>query len=338
MSGIFDSGKILRHVGRIAQYVRFGGTAPVLVELDLTNACTHRCPQCAGGRAQNPATLSTDEARRYIDEIAAIGTKAITFTGGGEPLAHQASLELIAYAAKSGLEVGLITNASLVCEKIAAQLVRSCTWIRVSLDAADPATFALTHGRDAREFGRVLDHISLLKNARRETASNCTLGVGYLTDERTIPGMPRAAAILQQIGVDYLQFRPFHGDRHPIGQELQSAKVFQTDRFRILTTAPKYLFMACAADRGYTRCHAAWFLGVIQADGKMPVCCHARGRPEFYFGDLRKTTFADAWWGGRHRELVRTLDVRGCLPLCRSDMHNRALHAVVTPREHENFL
>ena len=60
---IFGSNKILRHLEHIASYNFFGETPPVTMELDMTDACNHRCPGCVGGTTLNGNRLTEEEAK-----------------------------------------------------------------------------------------------------------------------------------------------------------------------------------------------------------------------------------------------------------------------------------
>lgn len=44
----FSSDKILKHLDRVNEWLR-GGPNPIIVELDMTNRCNHRCSTPSGG-------------------------------------------------------------------------------------------------------------------------------------------------------------------------------------------------------------------------------------------------------------------------------------------------
>jgi MoaA/NifB/PqqE/SkfB family radical SAM enzyme len=331
----FCDDKILTHPEAIARYATAGVTPPILVELDMTNACSHLCPQCVGGRNENYDALTIVEAVDYLRQMAAYGVKAVTFTGGGEPLMSRATLDAVDCAADLGLDVGLITNGSLLIEEASHRLLARCTWIRVSLDADCPATFLQTHGLGETDYRQVVENIRGAAKMKREMGASCTLGVGYLTGPQTWSGMSSVARQFRDSGVDYLQFRPFHGGPNPNAAELEEFSQYETETYRILFARAKY---ETHGPRTYTYCHAANFIGVIQADGNMPLCCHLRGYPTLYIGSLKERSFKAIWEGQQKAAVLDAIDVQKCLPSCRCDTHNRILSQVLTSPAHQNFL
>ena len=47
-----------------------------------------------------------------------LGAKAITFTGGGEPMIHKDFYEILVTSKKLGFDCGLITNGSIITRKM----------------------------------------------------------------------------------------------------------------------------------------------------------------------------------------------------------------------------
>jgi len=332
----FDSTKILRFPDRVARILRREPCPPVTVELDLTNHCNHRCPECAGGR-RNGDSLGRDEAEKYLSQLVDVGCKAVTFTGGGEPLCHPAAVDLVQVAKGLGLDVGFITNGGLLSRTSIETLLQACCWIRVSLDASDPANYMRVHGRDRDEFYRVLRNISLLGECKAASTSQCVIGVGYLADKANCTGIPDLAKTLAGLGVNYLQIRPFHRRPEPMQEQVDAAKQHETADFHVFVSTDKYEHADAA--RQYTYCYGAEVCGVIQADSGVPLCCHLRGHTTTMLGRLREgKTFREIWYGSRKRLVLAELDVDQCIPLCRCDGINRTLHTILQPVEHPTFL
>lgn len=330
----FASTKIFRFPDRVSRILQGEPCPPVTVELDLTNQCNHRCPECAGGRSTRES-LTTSEAVNYLNQLVEAGCKAVTFTGGGEPLCHPDAVSLVQKAQNLGLDVGFITNGGLLTKDRVDALLDSCCWIRVSLDAADPANYARIHGRDTEEYYKVIRNISLLGERKAIRQSECTVGVGYLADSKNRDGLPEIAKKLAQAGIDYLQVRPFHHRPEPISESIKAAKQYETAKFRVVSSVDKYLHIG--ESRPYTYCYGAEVCGVIQADSGVPLCCHLRGRT--MLGWLRNgEQFQQIWYGTRKREILRALDLSTCVPLCRCDGINRTIHNISRPVQHCTFL
>jgi len=85
----FSGAKIMGHLDRVGQWRDTGTTSPVTMELDLTNKCPCRCPQCFGyWPERNAAEWPTHRAMCFLTDCANMGVRGVTFTGGGEPTRH----------------------------------------------------------------------------------------------------------------------------------------------------------------------------------------------------------------------------------------------------------
>jgi hypothetical protein len=73
-----------------------------------------------------------------IDALSFRGTKAIEFSGGGEPLLWPNFSDGVLYAKNQGLKVSLITNG-LALQDIPKGTLEEIAWIRVSLQSIDHA-------------------------------------------------------------------------------------------------------------------------------------------------------------------------------------------------------
>lgn len=84
-------------------------SAPIRMDLALTFRCQNDCVHCYAGGPHETAEFSTDDWKKVIDKLKALGIFIITFTGG-EPTLRDDLPELLAYAQNLGIVTGLITN------------------------------------------------------------------------------------------------------------------------------------------------------------------------------------------------------------------------------------
>jgi radical SAM protein with 4Fe4S-binding SPASM domain len=84
---------------------------PKRAVVETTLACDLRCKHC-GSRAGRPRPdeLTCDEFARVFADLAALGNRWTTISGG-EPMARPDWLEIVRAAAGAGLRAGMITNA-----------------------------------------------------------------------------------------------------------------------------------------------------------------------------------------------------------------------------------
>ena len=121
---------------------------PVVV-WNCTQRCNLFCSHCysASDKAKGKAELTTDEARRLIEDVASFGAPVLLFSGG-EPLMRLDILELIDFGHKCGIRTVLSTNGTMIDKKTADELARlGLGYAGISLDAADPAVNDRFRGR-----------------------------------------------------------------------------------------------------------------------------------------------------------------------------------------------
>jgi MoaA/NifB/PqqE/SkfB family radical SAM enzyme len=290
--------------------------------------------------------------------------KAVTFSGGGEPLAYgeKRILEAATWAREKGLDAALITNGSLLTE---SAFLEHLEWLRVSLDGYDPETFARFHGRGGGEFSKVLDRLRAIGQAaqtRKQAGQKCaTLGVGFLTDRTShergdILRMAEFCAAIP--GLDYLQFRPLVGnmvvqpdleggykgfgrsDLDALLADFREAQKFSRPDFAILLSAGKYFALAeLGFGKNYNSCFGHFLQATIGADCKVYICCHGQGLEKFCLGDLRLNTFAEIWHSARARQVFNNIDPRiNCPPACRLHPQNSILQKIKNKPIHKNFI
>ena len=103
--------------GYCLQLHRFGMLKPfTFVQWHATNCCNLTCPFCetAAGEA-GPGELSMEEVRALIDDLSSMGVKRLLISGG-EPLMRRDIGEIMAYANRRNLLIGLATNGWFVQE------------------------------------------------------------------------------------------------------------------------------------------------------------------------------------------------------------------------------
>lgn len=345
----FSSDKILKHLDRVNEWLKGGNPYPITVELDMANICNHRCAECVVNyfRIADKSALSYEVARDIIVQLTECKIRGLIFTGGGEPLCNRHTLKIVELAKSKGLDLGFITNGSLLDGNVAEILLKNCTWIRVSLDAGSPEVFRLVHGMNGDEFKRVVDRISRLVVIKKKMKSKCTIGIGFLTCNDTVKDMLRATRLARELGVDYLQFRPMQVHRGgrfeyhwaDVQAEIAECLKYSENGLQVLYSKHKYeMSQDPQYGRYYKKCYGQQFATVISASAKMYICCHTRGYEKYCIGDLTKKTFKEIWDSRQRKEAINKIDFRDCIPLCRDNTFNQLLWNIRQPKEHVNFL
>ena len=141
----------------------FAETRRPLVFWNITNKCNLACAHCyisAGAGSDGGDELSLEEAKAFIDDLAAMKIPLLMFTGG-EPLVRADLWELAEYAAARGLKTAMSTNGTLITKEIAAKIKAiGIEYVGVSLDGAK----AETHDAIRNQPGSFKKAVEALKN------------------------------------------------------------------------------------------------------------------------------------------------------------------------------
>ncbi len=120
-------------------YATAASHTPVAVMCNLTYRCPLSCKHCfvedpePGGEE-----LSLSEYASLFDQLVAMGTFFLTFSGG-EPLARADFLDILAAARERHFAVRIFTGGSLIDERLAAELASlHPSGVEISLHAATP--------------------------------------------------------------------------------------------------------------------------------------------------------------------------------------------------------
>ncbi len=338
-SAYLSTNKIFNHLDRVKELMETGETLPVVMEIDPTNNCIHKCPNCylSGNRFTN-SSLSFDFIKKAIDQTAPF-LKAVVFTGGGEPLCNPETPKAIKYAFSKKLSVALITNGGLLDKEKAEIIVNCCEWVRVSIDAYDENDYAKIHGMDKEHLQKVWHNVGLLVEAKKKYYKKCTIGVAYLVNSQNRKNMLKFAEKAKKVGVDYCQFRPFHYSKFNFLDSLSEVKKIESDKFKIIASMQRIV-----KDEGdFNVCLGDYFRTVLAADGYLYPCCFTRGHKEFRLGNLAKNDFVSIWKSIRKKRVFKNKLKTPNAPflhLCKMDYLNKLLWTIYQSKnlKHKNFV
>ncbi|MDR3289250.1 MAG: putative heme d1 biosynthesis radical SAM protein NirJ1 [Peptococcaceae bacterium] len=111
------------------------GAGPVVV-WNSTRTCNLKCRHCYmdSDARQYQGELTTEEGKRFIDDLAAFRVPVLLFSGG-EPLIRPDFFELAAYAAAKGIRPTLSTNGTLITLEAARRIKEiGVGYVGISLD------------------------------------------------------------------------------------------------------------------------------------------------------------------------------------------------------------
>lgn len=355
MTYIAPQSKLFGHLDRLQQIQETGHTsAPINVEIDLSNRCSLGCQWChfaythtrgpLAGKREKPGAatpggdlMELELAKTIVAELVDAGVRSITWTGGGEPTLHPDFDEIVRCTAEYDISQALYTHGGHITAERAALLKEHLTFVYVSLDAADAASYKRDKGVD--RFWAACDGIRLLA----EAPGDATVGVGYLVTEQNWPDCPAAVKLTQGLGADYIQFRPTviynqavpgvpAGDTAWIWGAIDSLRPLE-DEPGVEVDLDRFRAYRDWDGHGYDTCVWSMLQTCITPNGKVWACVSKREHAAAEIGDLSVETFEEVW----ERHTVAKVN-KDCRVMCRGHLANVALTEIVRSRPHPEFV
>lgn len=303
-----------------------GNSGPLVIELDPTAVCDLACPGCISEDLVSIGnSFSNDKLLEMGQDFIECGVKAVILIGGGEPLAHPKTGELISLLGKNDIHIGITTNGSFI-HKFIEQIAEYSKWTRVSMDAASNGVFTNlrpTKGGKSK-FSKIVDNMRMLAKVKKGK-----LGFSYLIQtEADGPGIKSniheiydAAVLAKDIGCDYYEVKPTYQFRddavHKLmkhDQKLMEEAKVQIARLDDLATENFEIMKAINLEyslngidvkqpKSYKKCPSTQLRTTIAPSGAF-ICPYWRGKDDYNIGDLNKMTFREMWNGAKRKEVM----------------------------------
>ena len=194
---------------------------PVVV-WNCTKQCNLYCQHCYAAAETEPAPgeMTTEEGKRFLDDLAEFGAPVVLFSGG-EPLARDDLVELVDYASDSGIRPVLSTNGTLITEERAEALKEAgLQYVGVSVDGMPERNDEFRGAEGA--FDAALDGIEASQAAGLKT------GLRYTITRHNADDLEDVVALLADHGVDRFCF--YHLDYGGRGADIQDVDLTPEER------------------------------------------------------------------------------------------------------------
>jgi cyclic pyranopterin phosphate synthase len=349
-----DSHKLIYHVERTNNWLQGDNIYPIYVEISPIGACNHRCTYCAlDYMGYQPRYLETNRAKELLTEMGKLGIKSVMYAGEGEPFLHKNMAEIINHTKKSGIDVAITSNGALFKKEIVDEALASITWIKVSINAATPKTYAKIHQTAPADFDRTIENISYAVKQREANELKSAIGMQMVLLPENFNEAVLLAKKAKEIGADYLVIKPYSQHKKSITKEYQSLtyndyykleeelEKENTKDFEVIFRIRTMKKLDEEA-RNYKRCLALPFWSYIDAGGGLWACSAYLGDERFSLGNVMEEGFEKIWTGDKRKELTEfvdtKLDTEECRVNCRMDEVNRYLWELKNPAGHVNFI
>ena len=336
--GNFDfNKKIFYHPENIVAFKEGKRPFPVTLEIDLTNRCNHRCSFCfyAEHISINKDSLDTEIIKKRLAEAKELGTKGISFTGGGEPMIHKNYEEILIFTKKLGFDVGTITNGSIITEKNVDVLIKNLQWIRISLAGGDAKSYSKVQGVD--QFDKVVNNIKLLSKRKENLKSNINIGIRTLVTPENIHTITNFANEIKKLNINYYQLAPdqYTNDGGKFWNSAETQQVFKETHDVLLENNISFLgtaYMKSQEKIDYpTTCYAHFFKAAILAEGYYVFCQNGRDDERYHIGNIYNQTLKEIWNSDKIKDIEKWVRPNNCGLFCKHMAINNSLEENIHP-------
>lgn len=170
---------------------------PLSVDVCITARCNLRCAYCAhfSGAGDVEKDLNLATWLQFFEELDRYAIREISFQGG-EPLVREDFFEIIRAVSKLRIRYSILTNGTLITEKMAEFLAASehCKLVQVSIDGSIPITHDAFRGTGA--FRRAIQGLQRLLRYKIPATVRVTIHRKNVDDLENL-----AALLLEDIGL-----------------------------------------------------------------------------------------------------------------------------------------
>ncbi|MFY9293762.1 MAG: radical SAM protein [Methylorubrum rhodinum] len=305
---------------------------PVCLYLEVTNRCNLLCETCPRTfeELEPPADMSWALFTKIVDQVPDIAR--VVLHGVGEPMLVADLPRMIRYLKDRGTYVLFNTNGTLMREKRFQELIDSgLDELRVSLDAADRASYLRVRGRDF--FDRIVRDVGRFVAYRnRIGAAKPAVSLWLTGMKETVDQLPAFVRIAAAMGVTEVHLQRLVFDEAGYGMARADLSLFEStqgeERAAIEAaqalgrelgvsldasgaTEPGLSLKRQDEDQPWATCRRPWSLMYFTAHGRALPCCiapfSARGYGNYTLGDATQQSLRAIWNSPAYRDFRTSL-------------------------------
>jgi MoaA/NifB/PqqE/SkfB family radical SAM enzyme len=300
-----------------------------------------------------PTDQTEEHLIKIVDFCKGWGVQSFCAAGGGEPLISSGTMGMLERIKYHNLDVGLITNGSLLTDEKIKIIAASCRWVGVSVDAATDETFNHVKGlpQSSGMFQKVIDNIRKLGKAVADNETD--LCMKFLIHPDNCNEIYGASLLAKQLGCKGIHIRPcgitnltvtkgkeisFKGHEKTIDEQIEKAHELSDDHFQVYAIRHKFN-PDFSPLRKFKRCWAIPMTPTFGADGWMHTCFDMRGRDDLRMCKHNPDPFdvLKFWNTPAHHELIKNIDIDKCCRCTFSLINEGIEKAIIKDKMIRNF-
>lgn len=345
--------KILGHDNIVSAIFQNKIIYPTHVQIELTEACNHRCIFCPWHGEKHYDFQNIDyTGKRHIDkqllfntlnDLISGGVKAIAFTGSGEPLLYPYITDVLELLIDKNIDFAFTTNFSVALNEKTLNLLTHARWLRWSFNAATEDTYYIVHNpKNNDAFNLAVKNVAQLISIRKN--KTVKLGASFVIHERNFNDILPVVELTKSLKVDSISFRPaidmsrkeeIVGYDEVILSKLKKAQDFSSGSFVVYTNLNRLNDTKMVFDNSL-KCYYSNHSVHIISSGAVYPCCMTRFDKRFEIGSLISQSFKDFWYSSSRIDNYKKLLIKNCPP-CRHNITNEAL-SFMYEKVKDNFI
>jgi len=346
--------KIFAHAQALNDIGEGKRIAPIYIRIKPTNYCNHKCYYCSyadnelGLRdsVNRQDQISWVKMQEILSDISDMDVKAVTFSGGGEPLVYPHIVESMQRILNAGIDLSIITNGQML-KGDRAEVLTKAKWVRISFDSANAETYSKVRQVPPDAFREVCDNIRQFSKIKQ---NHCELGINFVINHENADQVYDMARMVKELGVNHIKFtarvtKDLFEYHDPFKQKVieqihHSKEELEGEGFQVINKYEGDFDSALVFHRCYDKCYINRIFTVIAADSKVYFCHDKAYVSESVVGDLKDQSFKELWFS---KETVRRYQefnpMVECNHHCVYDDRNELLNTFYSlDRNHINFI
>lgn len=324
--------------------------APLYVRIKPLNACNHSCFWCVyhhdlatmHENMNAKDKIPKEKFRELLSDLKDIGVKAVTYSGGGEPLMYDGIEEFLQTTLDNGINLSIITHGGFL-NKDKAKILGQGSWVRISMDYWDPQSIHETRNVPTKFYDGIMENIANFAKLKNPT---CDLSVNYIVTQKNYTHLEEITVKLKDIGVENIRFSPmwadnFHEYHKPITDTVQATlkvlKQLDCDNFKVYSSYNQ-VYDLNISKRSYKKCYVNQTIPAVGADQYVYTCHNQAYSDDSIIGSIKDKSFKEMWFSQETKHFFDSFDCQSiCTDQCAADKKNEFINELLDC-EGDNFV
>jgi len=311
---------------------------PMQVDIEITTRCNLRCFTCPKTYSKEKGVHINRELFERFAQATFETARSVNLTGFGEPMLCPDFEYFFNKSVSAELEVGFITNGTLLSPSWLERFLQAKTHVFVSVDAATPQTSRLM--RPQLDFDRLVQNLQLWNRLKAQNPdSKAHLRFNFVPTRKNVHELPGVIELAAKVGaerVEVLNMRlndlaesarkeslVFHIPlaRKWFGKAREKAEALNLDLIlppgfdtsvddasaeEIARNVDTPVEVNLPGSKYPLACSAPWFRINVNIRGDVFPCCWY----PFPMGNLVRENFDQIWHGEKYRKMRRRINTR----------------------------